>query len=821
VSPVARSGRRSVAWWAVAVVGCLVVATITGLGGRVPALALRQSGHWVYNVTIGAVVHVNGASKNVDSKMPLPGLGPADQVVQDDQHGYVIDRRGGRIIVFGKSTLSVDTTLSTGTSEQPIALEVPGGPYLLYPHGGTIVRLGPPAMTIATGSPLATPVATTDGTVWLQRTSASTVCKLAPQSKSLSCPARVPAGHRGTLTTIDDQPAFVDQDAGAIHLVGAHGLGPAVAGLPAVTTQGKVGSSDAGGRLPVVTPTSGGGSALVLIDTSTVHSGHPGAAPITIPLGHGQFDPPVTTGAAIVVVNQTTHRIATYTSQGVRKNILTVPAGALHVSRGEDGRVYIDNAVGSQTYIVDGDGTVTRVDTSSGPAKPSAPPGPPTTPPAGPPAGGPGQSGTPPAQPSTSPSQPVPPAPPAPSPSTPGPSPSAPPPPPPPPSPPSTPNAQVPDAPATVTASPGDGQATVTWTTPANNGAALIDYLVSWSGGSTRAPAGRTQTIVTGLANGTAYAIRVAARNSVGSGPATASAAVTPNAALHAPSGVHASTSPGGSVTVSWQGQSRTGLHYTVATGGRTVATTTGTSATASGLTLGQSYRFTVAASDGKQSLSSTSNAVTPWAAPGAPTGLTATPGKGQIGLSWGAAPTNGSRITGYTITGGGGKTVTGTSTTMTGLTTGRTYTFTVKANGTDPNGSGRTATGPGVSKSATAMAPPTVNITSAHSSTNGPLVVTFTLDDGGGSTNCVVTFFGATVANQPCTNGSNTITSNQVQAGDNTNVPVTVTATNAAGSGSDTAPVSSSNSNHGSNSVGTRSLPPARVRRRRWRRYR
>jgi hypothetical protein len=818
VSPVARSGRSSVTWWAVGVVGCLVIAAFTGLGGRVPALALRQSGHWVYNVTLGSVVHVNGGSKNVDSKMPLPGLGPADQVVQDDQHGYVIDRRGGRIIVFGKSNLSVDTTLSSGTSEQPIALEVPGGPYLLYPHGGTIVRLGPPAMTIATGGPLATPVATTDGTVWLQRTSAGTVCKLAPRSKSLSCPAKVPAGHRGALTTIDDQPAFVDQDAGAIHLVGGHGLGPAVAGLPALTPQGQVGSSDAGGRLPIVTPAaSGGGSSLVLVDTSTVHSGHPGAAPITIPLGRGQFDPPVTTGAAIVVVNQTAHQIATYTSQGVRKDVLTVPAGALHVSRGEDGRVYIDNAVGSQTYIVDGDGTVTRVDTSSGPAKPSAPPGPPTTPPAGPPAGGSGPSSTAPSQPSTSPSRPVTPAPPAPS--TPGPSsPPAPPPPPPPSPPPSTPNAQVPDAPATVTATPGDGQATVNWTTPASNGAALIDYQVSWSGGSVTVPAGRTQTTVTGLANGTAYAIRVAARNSVGQGPATAAAAITPNAALHAPSGVHASAGPGGAVTVSWQGQSRTGLHYTVATGGRTVATTTGTSATASGLTLGQAYRFTVTASDGTKSLSSTSNAVTPWAAPGAPTGLTATPGKGQIGLSWGAPATNGSRITGYTITGGGGKTVTGTSTTMTGLTTGQTYTFTVKANGADPNGSGRTATGPGASKSATAMAPPTVTITDAHETSDQRLQVTFTLDDGGGAATCQLEFLG-TSRSVACHNGSNTVSPSDIQTGQNTGIPVTISATNAAGTGQDTATVSSGNSNHRSNSAGASALPATPVARSRNRR--
>ncbi|HZE49255.1 MAG TPA: fibronectin type III domain-containing protein, partial [Jatrophihabitantaceae bacterium] len=494
----ARSGQRSVTWWATGLVTCLVLAGATGLGGRVPALALRQSGHWVYNSTIGAVLHVNGASKNVDSKMPLPGLGPADQVVQDDKNGYVIDHRGGRILVFGKSTLSVGTTLSTGTSEQPISLEVPGGPYLIYPHGGTIVRLGTPAATIAADGPLAAPTATSDGTVWVQRTNTGSLCKLAPKSNSLSCPARVPAGHHGTLTTLDDRPAFVDQAAGSIRPIQSGGLGPPAPVAPGLPTKGQVASSDAGGRLPVVTPAGGGGSSLVLVDTSTVASGRTGAAPITVPLGAGQFDVPVTTGGAIVLVNRSARQIVTYSSTGARTAIVTVPAaaGTLHVSRGEDGRVYIDNAAGTQTFIVDGDGSVARASDNDGPAKSTGPAGPPTTPP-GPPSGAPGTPAPPTTRPPTKPTPP--PAIPNPPPPSPTPTPPAHPP---------TPTAQVPDAPATVTASAGDGQVTVNWTTPADNGAALTSYLVSWPGGSTTVSAGARQTTVSGLADGTSYVMR-------------------------------------------------------------------------------------------------------------------------------------------------------------------------------------------------------------------------------------------------------------------------------------------------------------------------
>jgi hypothetical protein len=77
---------------------------------------------------------------------------------------------------------------------------------------------------------------------------------------------------------------------------------------------------------------------------------------------------------------------------------------------------------------------------------------------------------------------------------------------------------------------------------------------------------------------------------------------------------------------------------------------------------------------------------------PGVVTSVSATPGPGQATVSWGAPLTNGgSAISGYTVTaspGGATVTVTGTSATVTGLTSGTSYTFTVAANsavGTGP----------------------------------------------------------------------------------------------------------------------------------------
>jgi len=275
----------------------------------------------------------------------------------------------------------------------------------------------------------------------------------------------------------------------------------------------------------------------------------------------------------------------------------------------------------------------------------------------------------------------------------------------------------VPGAPTNVTATAGNTSATVSWTAPDDNGGAPVtSYVV------TSSPDGKTATVggsttsatVTGLTNGTAYTFTVKALNDAGAGPSSLpSAAVTPNHTVPgAPSGVVAT--PGNKqATVSWTAPAEDGgnaiTSYTVTSdpGGKTVTVDgSTTSADVTGLANGTAYTFTVKATNalGTSAASAPSNAVTPASLPGAPTNVVATGGNGEATVTWTPpADGGGSPITAYNVTsspGGNTVTVTGTTATVTGLTNGTAYTFTVNATngqGTGPDSAPSNAVTPGL----------------------------------------------------------------------------------------------------------------------------
>lgn len=90
--------------------------------------------------------------------------------------------------------------------------------------------------------------------------------------------------------------------------------------------------------------------------------------------------------------------------------------------------------------------------------------------------------------------------------------------------------AGLPGAPSGVGASAGDGKATVSFTAPSSNGAAIGSYTVTASPGGATASGSDSPITVSGLANCTEYTFTVTATNSVGTGAASAeSASVVPS----------------------------------------------------------------------------------------------------------------------------------------------------------------------------------------------------------------------------------------------------------------------------------------------------
>ena len=111
--------------------------------------------------------------------------------------------------------------------------------------------------------------------------------------------------------------------------------------------------------------------------------------------------------------------------------------------------------------------------------------------------------------------------------------------------------------------------------------------------------------------------------------------------------------------------------------------------------------------------------------APGAPTGVTGTPGDGRALVTWTAAAANGEPVSGYTVTASTGQvvTLTGTvtSTTVTDLTNGTPVTFTVTATnvvGTSPASAPSSAVTPTAPPATTATTTPTAPTTTTPTTT-------------------------------------------------------------------------------------------------------
>jgi hypothetical protein len=301
----------------------------------------------------------------------------------------------------------------------------------------------------------------------------------------------------------------------------------------------------------------------------------------------------------------------------------------------------------------------------------------------------------------------------------------------------------VPDSPTDLSAIPGNAQVSLSWSSPLIDGGATIDYYLVYVNGVVRSDQySIVPAIITGLTNGQQYSFTVAAHNSVGIGPQSTAATATPSplpTVPDAPTGLVAT--PGNAqVSLLWTTPSINGGavidYYLVYVNGvvRSDQYST-TSTTISGLTNDQQYSFAIVAhnSVGASALSSTITA-TPTEAtnvPGAPTGLTATPGNTQITVTWTAPNDNGGSAIDYYIIYQDGIDIshpTTASTNVTSLTNGRAYNFTVAAHNSVGTGNRTSAVTATPNSSAVAPGKPTDLITTAG---NGKVTLSWTTPTG------------------------------------------------------------------------------------------
>jgi hypothetical protein len=339
----------------------------------------------------------------------------------------------------------------------------------------------------------------------------------------------------------------------------------------------------------------------------------------------------------------------------------------------------------------------------------------------------------------------------------------------------------APDAPTIGAATPGDGQVSVTFAAPVNNGGSAITGYTVTSNPSNISAGGfgvtNSPILVTGLTNGTAYTFTVIATNAVGNSIASAASnAVIPKGnqtiTFNNPGALNFGTTP--TLTATSSAGAGYAVSFSSATAGVCTITTGGT------LTFVTSGSCTI---DADQPGDAAVNAATTVSqtfmvnavVPGAPTIGTATAGNTQATVAF-TAPTNtgGTTITGYTVTSNpGGLTGSGAGApiTVNGLTNGVSYTFTVTAT----NSAALTGAASTASNSITPAAPQTITFANPGAQTYGTSpTLTATSDSG-----LTPTFSSSTTGVCTITSGgvltfvtAGTCTINADQAGDLSYLP-------------------------------------------------
>lgn len=349
----------------------------------------------------------------------------------------------------------------------------------------------------------------------------------------------------------------------------------------------------------------------------------------------------------------------------------------------------------------------------------------------------------------------------------------------------------LPDAPTIGVATPGDGQVSVAFTPPVNDGGSEITTYTAYGSTGVSAEGASSPIVVDELVNGVSVEFYVTASNAYGESDASdGTGLVLPAGVPEAPAitGVVAGNAQ---ASVSYDdghnnGSAVTAFTVTSSPGGFE-ATGLDNPLVVTGLSNGTEYTFTMIATNGvgDSDVSNTSAAITPATVPGAPTIGVATGGDAQASVAFTPpASTGGSAITGYTVVASpGSATATGTASPIIiqGLQNGLAHTFTVYATNAIGNGASSAASNSVTpAQSTTVPGAPTI-LTAARSASQACSVSFLPPANNGGS---AITGYTATSSPGGLTGtaSSSPITVSGLTNG--TPYTFTVTATNTNGTG-------------------------------------
>ena len=250
-----------------------------------------------------------------------------------------------------------------------------------------------------------------------------------------------------------------------------------------------------------------------------------------------------------------------------------------------------------------------------------------------------------------------------------------------------TPDGTPPTAPGSFAAAVTPNQVTLTWT-PATDNVGVTGYVLSRNGVQINQPTGLT-FIDTGLSAGVSYTYALAATDAAGNVGPAATVTITPPDVTPptAPASLTAVAASSSQVNLTWTAATDdvgvTG--YVLSRNGVQIKQLTGLTYSDTGLALGITYTYAIAAVDaaGNVGPATTVTATTvDLTAPTAPASFTAVAASSsQVNLTWTAA-TDDVGVTGYVLSRNGVqiKQLTGLTYSDTGLTSGASYTYAIAA---------------------------------------------------------------------------------------------------------------------------------------------